>query len=232
MKLTEIAFACYVYGRMTDYDSSYKRFLEQTSPQLDLRLERHLMVLLKWLNEWGCRQFAKDYHVLAASGIREWYEKAGHKLLQIDKTLASLAESDIAIVELAYGDLVGRTASYRKSSSGAKTAVDVGATGASKILFVLRPDGLIPWDEPIRKEMDLNSSASSYVRYLNIAKRHLEELSRHCAEKGIALRDLPVKLGRPESSVAKLVDEFFWVTVSRKCPVPEDESLRRWVSWL
>jgi hypothetical protein len=232
MKLGELAFGCYIYGRMSDYDSSYRRFVNATRPELDLRSNQHLLALLKWLNEWGCRQFAKEYHELAAQEIEDWYEKINHELFRTDKTLLSLTDEDFMLVEQAYAGLVGKTASYRKSSNGRDVRVEVGPTGATKILFALRPNALIPWDDPIRDKLHLDGLAHSYRAYLGVAKDHLAELTRDCKANGFELTDLPVMLGRAESSVAKLMDEFFWVTISRKCPAPNEAELKSWVSWL
>jgi hypothetical protein len=231
MKLGELAFACYIYGRMSDYDSSYRRLVDATRPRLDLRSKQHLLALLKWLNEWGCRQFAKEHHDLAAQEIGEWHKEIGHKLFHTDKTLLSLTDDDFMLVEQAYVGLIGKTASYRNSSKGRKVRVEVGPTGAAKILFALRPNALIPWDDPIREELRLDGSAHSYRVYLGIAKDYLDGLTQACKENGFELTDLPAVLGRAESSVAKLMDEFFWVTISRKCPAPSGVELKRWVSW-
>ena len=77
MKLSELAFACYIYGQMSDYDSSYLHFLEATNHALDLKVAEHRIELLKWLNKWGCRQFAKIYYHLASEEIETWYEEFG-----------------------------------------------------------------------------------------------------------------------------------------------------------
>lgn len=231
MKLGELAFACYIYGRMSDYDSSYKRLLDATRPEIDLKSNQHLLALLKWLNDWGCRQFAKEYHTLAAKEIEEWYAELSQQLISKDATILSLTDESIKSVERAYADLVVRTASYRKSSSGRKSRVEVGPTGTAKILFALRPTALLPWDDPIREEFGLDGSAHSYGVYLRVARDYLEELSHDCKQNGFDLTDLPVKLGRPDSSIAKLIDEYFWVTISRKCPAPSSDELKCWVSW-
>ena len=179
MKLAEIAFACYIYSHMSNYDRSYLRFVEETSPRLDLRLERHQMALLKWLNDWGCRQFSKDYHGLAAKEIGEWYEEVSVRLFPVDKTLLSLSNGDFALAEQAYDGLVTRTASRRKRANGHETKVTIGPTGTAKILFAVRPNALIPWDDPIRQRFGEDNSARSYINYLRAAKSHLEELRQN-----------------------------------------------------
>ena len=62
MTLAELAFACFCYQRMTDYDGSYLLFRQATQPFIDLGNQAHRASLLIWLNQWGCRQFAIEYH--------------------------------------------------------------------------------------------------------------------------------------------------------------------------
>jgi hypothetical protein len=231
MNLAELAFACYIYTRMTDFDGSYCRFLEKVSPQLDLKQERHRMALLKWLNDWGCRQFALLYHPLASREIGDWYQHCGQELFPEDCTLLSLTDTEFAKVQPAYSNLVGRPASIRKLKDGGETQVQIGPTGAAKILFAIRPKALIPWDDSIRNELNLDASARSYCVYLRVAQEYLQELNCVCRKLGFDLNNLPLMLGRPNSTVAKLIDEYAWVTISRKCPTPEKEEFMRWVDW-
>jgi hypothetical protein len=231
MKLSELAFSCYIYGRMTDYDSSYIQFLEKINPKLDLNIEKHRLALLKWLNDWGCRQFAIDYHDHASEEIRKWYQGVGTQLFSIDKKLLDLSEGDLAFVRTTYADLVNRTASMRTSRSGNKSRVGFGPTGTAKILFALRPNSLIPWDVPMRSRFQLDGSAGDYVKYLKLVRENLEELNDSCKSNGHNLFELPQLLGRPKSSLTKLVDEYFWVTVSRKCPTPSSQQLMQWGKW-
>jgi hypothetical protein len=231
MNLAELAFACYIYAHMTNYDGSYCRFLDKTSPQLDLELEQHRMELLKWLNDWGCRQFAIQHHPLASREIGDWYQHYGQELFPADQTLLSLTHTEFAQVQAAYSGLVGRTASMRRLRDGGETQVQIGPTGAAKILFALRPKALIPWDDPIRDELNLDDSALSYCVYLGVAQEYLQELSYDCGKLGFDLNDLPRMLGRPNSTIAKLIDEYAWVTISRKCPAPTKDEFIRWVDW-
>lgn len=231
MKLAELAFACYIYSHMSDYDSSYVGFLESTKPELDLQLEHHRMSLLKWLNKWGCRQFAREHHVLASEEIREWYQKSGTRIFPADVTLLSLSNENFALVEEVYARLISRTASRRNMNNGTETCVDIGPTGTSKILFALRPLALIPWDDPIRKQFGVDGSACSYTKFLREVRIELNELEQACEEKGHIITDLPNLLGRPTSSIAKMIDEYFWVTITRGCTVPPEDEISRWATW-
>ena len=231
MKLGELAFACHIFGLMSDYDSPYKQFLNSTYPVIDLRSTVHLIALLKWLNAWGCRQFAIESHELAANEIKEWYGEFNQYLLSEDVTILTLTAENIAMVERAYAGLVVRTASYRKLSGDRKSQERVGPTGTAKILFALRPNALIPWDGAMRDEFDLDGSSHSYGKYLRKVRNDLEEVSRECNQNGFDLKDLPTRLGRSNSSITKLIDEYYWVTVTRRCTAPSKEDLKIWMDW-
>lgn len=231
MKLAEIAFSSYIYSHMSDYDRSYNLLIKETSPELSLDSDQHQRSLLKWLNDWGCRQFSKEHHYLAAKEIGEWHKKFKDYLFPKDLSLLSFSENDFEIVERAYNGLVDKTASKRRFKSETITNVTFGPTGTAKILFALRPNALIPWDDPIRKEFKADGSGRSYINYIRFVKSQLEELSRECDKKDFVLVNLPQILGRTGVSVTKLLDEYFWVTISRKCPVPPNDILSIWGTW-
>jgi hypothetical protein len=230
IKLGELAFACHIYGAMSGYDESYREFLGGTRPLLDLHNEQHVKALLNWLDDWGCRQFVTAYHCLAAKEITDWYERVAGQLFPIDTKILSLSEEDLAAVERAYAGLVHRMAS-KKVRAGREFLVEIGPTGAAKILFALRPKALIPWDIPMRAKFHLNGTARSYCSYLRHVREQLESLSGECSGYGLRVGDLPQILGRPESSLPKLIDEYHWVTISRKCSMPHWSELGRWLAW-
>ena len=132
----------------------------------------------------------------------------------------------------AFDHLVHKTASIRKTKSGQPSRVEIGPTGTAKILFAIRPHALIPWDSPIRQKHRLDGSADSYRTFLAIVKDHLTELNHECEKHGLNLFDLPDVLKRKGSTLVKMVDEFFWVTITRNCQSPNIEQLKQWVDWL
>jgi hypothetical protein len=67
--------------------------------------------------------------------------------------------------------------------------------------------------------------------HLGAAQRHLEEVLAEARAFGIAPDDLPAILRRPDSTLAKLVDEFAWVTVTCECRCPDQSELERWLRW-
>lgn len=231
MKLPELAFACYIYKRMTDNDSSYRHFLKETNHAPDIGIAKHRIELLKWLNKWGCRQFAKNYHGMASDEIRIWYGESGALLPPPDKALPELSDVDINSASVAYERLAERTASKRSKRNGGKSTIRFGPTGASKVLFAIRPNALISWDAPIRERFEWDGLAKAYADYLGWAQAELKELGEACERNGYNLSILPELIGRPDSSITKLVDEYLWVKITRNCPAPTDEIFMRWASW-
>jgi hypothetical protein len=104
----------------------------------------------------------------------------------------------------------------------------VGPVGAAKTLYILRPNIFPPWDRGIMRRLGYEESGSEYRRYLSGVAQQLHELSR---DTGIPVPQLPREVGRPESSPAKLIDEFNWVAITNGCLPPSVNELRKWWEW-
>lgn len=230
MTLSELALACFVYGRLTDYDNSYRLFLEITGGSPNLSDSEHREALLVWLNQWGCRQFALKYHEQASGEILSWHNEYSPTLFPRERDLWQLAEAELASAAAAYESLSSRIASYRKRNGG-RSPVKFGPTGAAKILFAVRARALLPWDDSIRKGLGYDNSRAAYLSFLTSAKSVLEELATSCQRNGFQLADLPRVLDRPLSSVPKLIDEYNWVTITKKCSPPDSDTFQRWATW-
>lgn len=76
MRLYEAAIACRAYTAFGgEFDDSFRQFVAKTGGAVNLELDDCGSALMKWLNEWGCRQFAKEYHGDAIERIRVWARK-------------------------------------------------------------------------------------------------------------------------------------------------------------
>ncbi|MBU0496562.1 MAG: hypothetical protein KKG04_01230, partial [Candidatus Thermoplasmatota archaeon] len=95
MKLYDLGYACHIYPRITDFDASYKSFLDETNPALDILNHQHRKALFVWLNSWGCRQFALDFHDTASDLLKNWGQKNIETLPSIGNSLLSLKEDTI-----------------------------------------------------------------------------------------------------------------------------------------
>ena len=230
MNLYELAFGCHVYAGVTDYDQSYRKFLEATIRKPDLSVAEHRTALLRWLNKWGCRQFDKDHHDDAAKEILTWYSQCNSKLIPPDQHLWELTDADLAFVKDAYEDLSKRTVGY-KLRNGKFVRSTIGPTGTAKILFAIRPKAFIPWDDAIREKHRYDSPAYSYLAYLKQVKNTIGNLQKACQVHFIEVTDLPRLFGRLDSTVVKLIDEYYWVTLARKCSPPPTDTLRLWIDW-
>lgn len=230
MTLSELAFACFLYGRLTDYDNSYRLFLEITNGSPDLSNSEHRKALLKWLNQWRCRQFALEHHEHASGEILSWHNEHSPTLFPRDRNLWQVTEAELASAGAAYESLSSRIASYR-TRNGSVVPVSFGPTGAAKILFAIRPRALLPWDDSIRRGLGYDDSQASYLSFLERAKSVLEDLATCCQRNGFQLADLPRVLDRPLSTVPKVIDEYYWVTITKNCSPPGSDTFQRWADW-
>jgi hypothetical protein len=228
--LSDLAFACHVYGGVSGYDSSYRQFLKATGGNPDLTDAGHRRAMLQWLNKWGCRQFKSEHHHKASSEILEWSSQYVSTLFPVEGQLRDLSQAQVAAAATAYESLSSKTASY-KTRNGSTYAVSVGPTGASKVLFAIRPHALPPWDNKIREHFGYDGSGASYRGFLGQVRSLLENVAKLCESEGFSLAGLPERLGRPQSTLPKLIDEYYWVTITVGCKPPDVYTLQRWTNW-
>jgi hypothetical protein len=219
MTLAELSLGCYIYATMTSFDSGYLEFLDETVPALDLGQQSHRKSLLTFLNGWMCRIKEDDFDDAAAQ-LADWYETIKGKLFPTTTGLLALTDSDLDMVEEAFKTLAARPCCTGKTFASVPTA---------KVLFALRPNALIPWDNPMLKHFGLKGSAASYRQHLLWAKERLQELSVECTNRGFALADLPIKIERPRSTLPKLIDEYLWITVTNK--FQPKQLIEGWEKW-
>jgi hypothetical protein len=167
-----------------------------------------------------------EYRDQAAVELKDWFQQFGSTLPATD--IFSMTTVDLDNVEKAYNGLVGRLASKRKINDK-EVDVKFGPVGTAKILFALRPDTLMPWDTDIIAELKLDDTSGSYRQMLLKAKGWLIDLKGECEKNGFALAELPARVGRPKSSLPKLIDEYLWVTITKKWHLPE--MIERWTKW-
>jgi hypothetical protein len=230
LTLSELAFACYVYAGVSNYDESYLRFRRVTGSSPDLLKAEHRRAVLKWLREWGCRQFNREDQDHASAQILEWYEEFGSSLFAGHVELPRLGDTELVRVGEAYDRLSNMIAGHRRRAHSTH-AVSIGPTGAAKILFAIRPHALPPWDDAIRRAFGYDRSPKAYLSFFRHVRSLLDDLAKSCEREGFELADLPRKLGRPHSTLPKLIDEYYWVTITRGCKPPDPHTLQRWGSW-
>jgi hypothetical protein len=218
-----------MYDSLTPFNKSLKRLNDDTDNNIDLANPEHHRSLLRWLNDWGCRHLAQDQHDVASESIRDWYRANGTTLFTDEKPLWELEDHELEAATWAYGTLKDMPGAQRVHG-GRNLDICIGATAASKILFAIRPKALMPWDEAMRISFECDGSHESYARYLKIIRNLTLHIGNLSSNKGFQIDELPQKLGRPNSTVLALVNEYIWVTETRKVKLPSSKTLAQWAS--
>lgn len=216
MKLLHLKIACYLYNQFTDYDNSYLE-LSKKHPNLELNNPRHIKDLIEWLRSWGCRQFKKDNEDISINSIRDWYESKESKIPNRSNYLIDydLSKNKRLITEI-FDDLSKRKAAVRHRKN---TEIDVriGPVGTAKTLFALRPDLFSPWDKPIYNKLALEDNGSGYVDYLSKIQKELGEIRHSLKDTNIKWHELFEYLEKRHNSYPKLIDEYYWITITNRC---------------
>jgi len=216
MTFSDLKTHCPQYSKSgKSFDQSLHRFRTEVGPARDLTNLAHIWSMLRWLNCWDCRQFAKQYHSSAAKSIFDWYKCNQSRIPAANSRLIDV--SDVVLQETAHAYALMRDAyaSDKKGKSGERHRVTCGPTGAAKILYALRPDALPPWDNSIRKRFRYDGSEISYLEYLWQVRGIIGDVIEQAKREGVDPDRIPSAVGRAESSLPKLVDEYHWVTITR-----------------
>ena len=224
MKLLHLRIACCLYNQITDYDNEYLKFSKQY-PNLDLSKSGHIQGLIKWLRTWGCRQFKKESEKVSIKSIKEWYKPIKSKIRNFNTPLIEfgLNENKSLIIEI-FDDLVKSKAATRQVK-GRESEVSIGPVGAAKILFALRPSLYAPWDTLIYKKLKLKGNGSGYIDYLEKVQEALKSIKHDIKDAGISWDQLFKYLKKKHNSYPKLIDEYYWVTITRGCDPSEIEKI-------
>lgn len=226
MRLYELAYVGPIYAAFAGFDRALKELLAETNGAPDPRNVRHQEALFRWLRGWGCRQFDKDHERMAAQSLCDWADEHLDKLLALSVPLLNLRAPELDLAAEASADLEARRAGQRPGRGGDLHDVTFGPTGASKVLFALRPEAFLAWDDAIRRRF-----GGSYRLFLDGVCEHLRELVDDARRLGIEAGEIPGRVARPDSSLAKLADEYNWVTITKKIELLTPERLADWARW-
>ena len=227
--LSKLAVAGLMFDSLTPYNKSLALFRNATGDSINLANSEHRDALLKWLNDWGCRHLSKDQHPVASQSILNWYQVDGASLFTNEKPLWDLKDGELGVAAHAYGSLKDKTGA-RRVRGGKKREIHIGPTAASKILFAIRPKAMMPWDDDMRKSSGCDGSPLSYAGYLSMIRDLTFHIDTLCRRSGFQIEDLPEKIGRPNLTVVALINEYAWVTKTRKVTLPSSETLMQWAS--
>jgi hypothetical protein len=144
----------------------------------------HAARLRACLNQWTCRipYPAPGHEDVLARSLAAWWADARDGLPPDGQRLAGLADAQLAAVSRAYAGLYQRPAAVTRAG-GIRT---LGPTATAKLLYFLRPQAVPPWDKAISAATGGGSDGPAFRQ---------------------GPGDRPAYLGRPASSVARLIDE-------------------------
>ncbi len=111
LTLFALAHACWLYAKLTN--ESLNELLNNIDDKTpNINKECHRQAIIDFLNDWGCRQFASEYHALASRELKEWGHSFQKDLPVIDKNLLALTPNEI---DADTGLYPGRGYDYRLS---------------------------------------------------------------------------------------------------------------------
>jgi len=213
MRIEQLRTACQRYSIVgSSFDDATRDFRRCTKPTFDISDRDHGRALMIWLNRWGCRQFARRDHQSALMQLREWAASNLTCLPHIGAALTDLSDPALISLASAYDKLRLRQASLKRRNN-LDISVTFGPTGAAKVLYALRPNCCPPWDDDIRKHFRWNGAGASYISFLRTVRSEILDLLSDARQAGIEANDIPHEAGRPDSSLPKLVDEYYWTTI-------------------
>lgn len=192
-------------------DGASRRLLAATGGQVDLNDAAHRLAAITWLRAWGCRHLRRADTPRTDEALRTWWTAWNGLLPGEQATLTGLVEADLVSVAPAY-DALRAAPAARRSVKGTDLDVAFGDTATAKLLFAIRPQVFPPWDEAMRLAFGKPGGSAAYVRMLRLSAAALDGLAGRLA---VPVGELPEILGRPESTLPKIVDEFLLIRIAK-----------------
>ena len=146
--------------------------------------------------------------------------------LRRDIELAEVSDDELRDIADVFDCLIGDM-----KRAAAARSLRFGPTAVSKVLFALRPRLFPAWDSAIRAALvEGEDSGEAYVRYVVRLRNDVCGVARHGEELG--LTHLPAVLcPSRRATMAQLMGEYYWVTVTRRVRLPLLQRRRDWAAW-
>lgn len=189
-------------------DAGWAALQSATAPAIDPSVPVHRRALHVWLNAWGCRiRYPRPGEPdLFDSGVADWWQRWGDHLPAPGVRLAELGDDTFPALGECYADLAATAV-----SAGPRRR-SIGSTAATKMLFALRPEALMPWDEAIAKALHGGRTGADYAAHQRLGRDWARAL---LAEAGTDEASLGARLGRPGRPLAKMLDDYCYLVFTR-----------------
>lgn len=217
MKVFNFVYICRLFGR----DRAYDELRQELGENPDFASDAQQESLLRFLNKWGCR-IKKDG--FPKENLQTWVSNS--RLPGTDKDIRSLTDSEREHVAQSYDEALVKIGPRFKDTAAAKT------------LHAIRPRSLPMWDQKI-KDWFLKNHASgetsqcttgqTYAAFIRHVAGELSTLEADANRLGHSLADIPQLVGKPDYSLVKLVDEYYWMTITSDYTVPTRAELEQWL---
>jgi hypothetical protein len=206
----ELREACARFGSDSGFDRSYLVFSAATAGRPNLSIPAHTEALHRWLNAWGCRiAYSSDRSDdLFARSLSGWWRTWSRQLPGREARLAQLTDDQIERAAGAYGGLCLRPVARARGAGGSRT---LAPTATAKTLWALRPHAITPWDARIAQRLHGRRDETAFADHLRLARGWARVL---IAEAG-GEKPLLDAIGRSGSTVARVLDEYWYVTLSK-----------------
>jgi len=216
MKLYELAYACRLYQGQDDGPYRKMRSKDDLGDDPDLASPEQQNSLLDFLNKWGCRIPKENFSDLRKH-LQDWAEKWIGELPSANKCFLPLGDSEREHIGKAFDALF---------------APHFGDTAAAKTLHALRYRTLPAWDAKIKKKCC--TKGQTYSDFLHHVAEEISDLEKDVKRLNSSLTDIPRLVQRVEPygiSLVKLVDEYYWITITKDHKVPDRDQLEEWLRW-
>ena len=198
------------YGKFT-FDRTLEAARKDIGGHPDLADPEQAKRLRMWLNQWLCRiGYPGTGNDVFVDSLSIWWDSAKDTLPPENKRLAVLADAELQAASSAYGDLYIRSAAISKTGRIRR----VGPTAAAKLLYFVRPCAVTAWDMAISIRTGGGRDQAAFLRHLTICRGWAASLEAEGREPGLTPTQIGPYLGRPASSVAKLIDEWLYATIT------------------
>ncbi|MDH6135422.1 hypothetical protein P3T37_004837 [Kitasatospora sp. MAA4] len=201
----QLRAAAEVFNGYGSVDAGWERWSAATAGAPDLSLPEHREALHRWLNSWGCRlRYPREGEPdLLSAGLASWWQRRGAHLPAVP--LSKLTDHQITDLADGYAELAAVPV------AGGRSARTLGPTAAAKALYALRPAAVMPWDAAIAVHLHGARDGEAFARHLRCGRAWARAV---LAESGLGERELPAAVGRPSVPLAKVLDDYLYVTIT------------------
>lgn len=201
------------YGKFR-FDVTLQAARDAIGEDADAANPLHAAHLREWLNRWICHipYPLAGQQDMFATALGSWWMSSGQSGLPArGSTLAGLTDHELEAIAATYANLRPRpAASYRNGRTRS-----IGPTATAKVLYFIRPESITPWDNQIARRTGGGYTESAFLQHLTLCRRWAAAIEEEGKALGLTSAEIGPAIGRPKSSVAKLIDEWLYATVTR-----------------